>query len=398
MGFASSPSMSPRVPAAVFVWVVLASSAARAEPDVELFTRQGCPHCVDAKVFFEGLVHERPDLVVLVREVDRDEAALDRLRAVTRDAKVAVVGLPTMVVRGQVLVGFDDAATTGAKVRALLAGGPPSSGAGEGEGLCGVEAACDEGTPATGPPHGEVDTTFGAVSVEELGLPVFTVVLGLIDGFNPCAMWVLLFLLSMLVNLKDRRRMTVIATTFVVASGLVYFAFMAAWLNVFLLIGLSRGVQVGLGVVGLLVAAINIKDFFAFKVGVSLTISDSAKPGIYARTRKVLREQHLAASLAGVVVLAFAVNVVELLCTAGLPAVYTAVLAEQGIESFERYAYLGLYNVAYMFDDALMVTIAIVTLDKTRLTERGGRWLKLVSGLVMLLLGLSLVFFPELLF
>jgi len=397
--------MRPQIPTTatrclIVVWcLTLWASAARAEPDLELFTRLGCPHCVDAKAFLQGLVLEDPRLTLVIQPVDQDDAALERLRVLSAAAKIAVPGLPTLVVRGTVLVGFDDAATTGAQVRAILAGGPPATSGAAADGTCGVEATCD-GTPATGPPSTtrEVGTAFGTVSVEELGLPVFTLVLGLIDGFNPCAMWVLLFLLSMLVNLKDRRRMTAIAGTFVVASGLTYFAFMAAWLNVFLLIGLSRGVQLGLGVLGLLVAAINIKDFFAFKVGVSLTISDSAKPGIYARTRKVLREQRLATSLAGVVVLAFAVNLVELLCTAGLPAVYTAVLAEQGIESLDRYAYLALYNVAYMFDDALMVTIAIVTLDKTRLTERGGRWLKLVSGLVMLLLGLALVFFPEVLF
>lgn len=401
---------------ALAVWCLsTGASSARAEPDLELFTREGCPRCVDAKRFLEGLLREDPRLVLVIRPVDRDEAALARFRQVSEAAGIAVPGLPTLVVRGDVLVGFDGAETTGARIREALASGrgglavagasgASDAGVSRGDAMCGLEAVCEGGAPANGPPGGvrhggsSVDTTFGRVSVEELGLPVFTLVLGLIDGFNPCAMWVLLFLLSMLVNLKDRRRMAIIAATFVAASGVVYFAFMAAWLNVFLLIGLSRGVQIGLGVLGLLVAAINIKDFFAFKVGVSLTISDSAKPGLYARTRKILREQRLMASLAGVVVLAVAVNLVELLCTAGLPAVYTAVLAEQGIEAFDRYAYLALYNVAYMADDALMVTIAIVTMDKTRLTERGGRWLKLVSGLVMLLLGLALVFFPEALF
>jgi len=388
--------------ALVVWWVVSGAASAHAEPDIELFTRAGCPRCVDAKVFLDGLVREDPRLVLVIQPVDRDETARERMRQVSEAAKVSMPGLPTLVVRGQVLVGFDSAATTGAHVRAILWGEggearPDETGA---DAMCGLEAVCEDGAPATGAPEGvgSVDTTFGRVSVKELGLPVFTLVLGLIDGFNPCAMWVLLFLLSMLVNLKDRRRMAIIAATFVTASGLVYFAFMAAWLNVFLLIGLSRGVQIALGVVGLLVAAINIKDFFAYKVGVSLSISDSAKPGIYARMRKILREQRLMTSLASVVVLAFAVNVVELLCTAGIPAVYTAVLAEQGLDAIDRYAYLALYNVAYMADDALMVTIAIITMNKTRLTERGGRWLKLVSGLVMLLLGLVLVFFPEVLF
>lgn len=236
---------------------------------------------------------------------------------------------------------------------------------------------------------------FGRLNVRHLGLPLFTIAVGLVDGFNPCAMWVLLFLLSILVNLKDRVRILAIAGTFVVISGVAYFAFMAAWLNVFLLIGYLRPIQVALGLMALGVGSVHIKDFFAFKQGFSLSIPESAKPGIYARVRKIVTAEHLTAAIAGAAVLAVLVNMVELLCTAGLPALYTNILMQQGLSSAGRYAYLLLYILAYMFDDSLMIAVVVTTLSRTKLQETQGRWLKLLSGLVIAILGLIMIFKPE---
>lgn len=236
---------------------------------------------------------------------------------------------------------------------------------------------------------------FGSLKASKLGLPLFTIAVGLVDGFNPCAMWVLLFLLSILVNLHDRVRILAIAGTFVLISGLSYFAFMTAWINVFQWVGFLRPVQIGLGTIAIVIGGIHIKDFFAFKQGISLSIPDSAKPGIYARVRRIVTAEHLFGAVAGAVVLAVLVNFVELLCTAGLPALYTAILAQQPISTAMRYAYLGLYIAAYMLDDVLMVSIVIVTLSKKKLQESQGRWLKLFSGSAILLIGLIMIFRPE---
>jgi hypothetical protein len=208
-------------------------------------------------------------------------------------------------------------------------------------------------------------------------------------------MWVLLFLLSLLVNLRNRLKMALIAGTFVAVSGLVYFVFMAAWLNMFLLIGLSRPIQIGFGVIALLVGVVNVKDFFALRHGISLSIPESAKPGLYARIRRILQADNLAAALAGIVILAGLVNLIELLCTAGFPALYTQILTLHQMPAWEYYSYLGLYNLAYIFDDSLMVTIAVVTLSRRKLQERAGRWLKLASGLVMVGLSAVLLLQPE---
>jgi hypothetical protein len=242
----------------------------------------------------------------------------------------------------------------------------------------------------------EIDLPWiGRVSADRLGLPLFTLVIGLVDGFNPCAMWVLLFLLSVLVNLRDRWKILAVAGTFVFISGAAYFAFMAAWLNVLLIVGFLRWVQITLAILAIVVGSIHVKDFFAFKKGVSLSIPESAKPGIYARVRKIVMAESLFAAIAGASVLAVLVNVIELLCTAGLPALYSQILMMQDFPTWKNYAYLGLYVLAYMFDDAIMVSIVIATLGKRKLQENEGRWLKLVSGLVILLLGLVLLLRPE---
>ncbi|MCA9185149.1 MAG: glutaredoxin domain-containing protein [Pirellulaceae bacterium] len=242
----------------------------------------------------------------------------------------------------------------------------------------------------------EIDLpVLGRVRLAEWGMPAFTFAVGLVDGFNPCAMWVLVFLLSVLVSIRDRRKILLIAGTFVTISGLAYFAFMAAWFNVFEWIGLLRPVQIGLALAAIAVGTINVKDFFAFRQGVTLSIPESAKPAIYRRVRRIVTAKSLWLALGGAIALAIVVNFIELLCTAGLPALYTEILAVQQYPAWLDYLYLGLYIVAYMLDDTLLVASVVVALSKRKLQESHGRWLKLLSGTVILALGLLMLVRPE---
>jgi uncharacterized membrane protein HdeD (DUF308 family) len=145
----------------------------------------------------------------------------------------------------------------------------------------------------------------------------------------------------------------------------------------------------------LFIGIVNVKDFFAFKKGVTLSIPEDQKPGLYRRVREIVNAKYLTAALAGAVCLAVIVNMIELLCTAGLPALYTQILTLQNLPAWKNYLYLALYIAAYMFDDAMLLTIIVATLSHRKLQEREGRWLKLLSGLVILILGLVMLFFPE---
>lgn len=357
---------------ALFPWPVAAATDGTPPDDTMLvvFVRDGCPHCADAKAYLTKLGRERPQLRIVYRAIDRDPEAREALAQVSRRAGAWPPGVPTFVVGERVMIGFGDAAESGPELLALLATAPAT-------------------------PRAAVDSPlFGTLSVEQLGLPLFTLAIGLLDGFNPCATWVLLFLLSLLVRLRDRRRMALIAGTFVLASGAIYFAFMAAWLNLFLAVGLSTPLRIALALLAITIGAINTKDYFAWKRGVSLSIPEQAKPGLFARMRRVMNAESLPAAMAGVVLLAVAVNFVELLCTAGLPAIYTAILTQQDIGRLAYHGYLGLYIVGDIADDALMVALAVSALSSSKLSERGGRWLKLISGMVMLALGLVMLLRP----
>lgn len=341
-------------------------------PVLEVFVRSGCPHCDKAKAYLPRFAAQHPWLEIHYRAVDRDPEARDDLYRHARASGSWPPGVPTFVFNGRVLVGFADAASTAPLLNALVAGDAAASS---------IES-----------------DLFGSLSVAKLGLPLFTLATGLLDGFNPCAMWVLLFLLSMLVRLQSRRRMALVAGTFVLASGAVYYLFMAAWLNLFLVIGLTAWLRYGLAGLALLIAAVNIKDAIRPGLGLSLSIPEAAKPGLYRRMRSVINSDTLLLSLPAVALLAIVVNFVELLCTAGFPALYTAILTQQDLPSAAYYGYLGLYILGYIADDALMVALAVIALGNRKLSERGGRQLKLLSGLVMLGLGAVMLLQPGWLF
>ena len=237
----------------------------------------------------------------------------------------------------------------------------------------------------------------GTVDASKMSLPLLTVIIGGLDGFNPCAFFVLFFLLSILVHARSRKRMFLIGATFVLFSGLFYFVFMAAWLNVFLLIGNLPAITFVAGLVAVVIASINVKDFFFFKKGVSLTISDEDKPKLFERMRGLLKSVSLSSMFAGAVVLAVAANSYELLCTAGFPLVFTRALTLHNLQASQYYLYLLLYNVVYVMPLAAIVVAFTVTLGAKKLSERQGRELKLVSGLMMLAMGIVLLVNPALL-
>ena len=361
-----------------------------AAADLVVFVGEGCPHCARALEWLAGLRQRSPELVIEIHDVARDPSALADLRTLALQRGLSGVSVPSFVVRGEhVLVGFTSAETTGRILEdLLLADAPPSSG-----GERPTVGASTQVTPSTSP---TVELPLiGVVALDEVGLPVFTVALGLLDGFNPCAMWVLFFLLSMLVSVGSRARMAMIGGVFVLVSGLVYYAFMAAWLNAFLFLGMSRWIQVTLGGVAVLLGGLNVKDFLWMGRGPTLGIPEAAKPSIYARVRRVVTAERLGAAIGTATVLALLVNTVELLCTAGLPALYTRILTMHELSRLQYHAYLLLYDVFYMLDDALVLSLAVLTLSHQRLQRREARWLKLLSGVLMLGLGVVLLVEPD---
>jgi glutaredoxin len=395
---AADRSDLPRWPVALLsvlltLLLVAAAHAAGADDSrIELFVREGCPHCAEAEKFMAALGSERPALTIVVRDVQKDPEALARLQELVRATGAGTARVPAAYVNGQLILGYSSEASTEKLIRSALAGARVSSATAGDASSCEAEDSLACARPAgAGAEQFEVTILGRTITLEDVGLPAFTLAMGLLDGFNPCSMWVLLLIISMLAPLNDRKRMLAIAGTFVLVEGIAYFVFMAAWLNLFLLIGLSRISQVIIAVIAIVAGLINLKDFVAFGRGISLSIPDSAKPRIYSRMRGILHAPTYTTAIAGTIVLALLVQVVEFMCTSGFPALFTRILTLRQLDTLHYYGYLLLYNTAYMLDDVIVLGIGVALLSRHRLQEKEGRLLKLISGLVMVGLGIYLL-------
>ncbi len=336
----------------------------------------GCPHCEEAKPFMTALAKEYSQLRIESIEVRKSEEGRRRFVQKIRELEIKNPGIPAFIFRNHFEIGFRSGHTE-RRVRAMV----------QGQRTSGSESVNTIDLPL-----------LGLVHTADYSLPALTLTIGLLDGINPCAMWVLLVLLGIMTHTRSRARMALVGALFVFMSGLVYFLFMTLWVGLFQYAGLSRGVTLALGIAVLGMGIVNLKELVWFKRGPSLTIPDRLKPELYRRMRRVANAASLPAAITGIALLAFLVNLVELGCTLGLPAVYSRVLSMRvELSQFARYAYLALYNAAYVVPLAVIVLIYTVTLHRLALTERGAKVLKGISGVLLVGFGVVFLVKPELL-
>ncbi len=361
-----------------------------------LFYSKSCINCRHEEEFLAGLRTRIPELEVRSFEVLSNPDNAKLLVRVAESFGAKARGVPaTFIGPFAPIMGYERDETTGRlieeRVRECLARGCEDV-VGPLVGNKHPAAAAAGSSQERAPAARAADTSLslpliGTTDLSTMPLLTLTVILGALDSFNPCAFFVLLSLLGILVHARSRARMLFIGGIFVLFSGIVYFVFMAAWLNVFLYIGQMQAITTAAGVVALGIAGINIKDFFLFKRGISLTIPESRKPGLFGRMRELLHETSLPAMFLGTVVLALAANTYELLCTAGFPLIFTRILTLNHLRPVEYYLHLTLYNVIYVLPLAAVVVVFSLTLGSRKLSEAQGRIMKLVSGLMMLGLG-----------
>ena len=236
----------------------------------------------------------------------------------------------------------------------------------------------------------------GEVKLKNLTLPLVTVVIGLADGFNPCAMWVLLFLISMLIGMKDKKRMWILGSTFLLISALIYLIFMMSWLNLANLLISVVWVRVIIAVVSLVGGFINLRGYIKHrKVSGCDVVDDKKRNRIITRIKKFTTEKNFWLAILGVIVLAISVNVVELACSAGLPVMFIEILSLNNLTAIEEIIYIVLYMLFFLLDDFVVFVIAMTTLSLTGVSSKYGNLSKLIGGILMLLIGLLLMFKPE---
>jgi hypothetical protein len=347
--------------------------------------REGCLNCDKAKEFLNKLQNLQPQLKINIRDVRKEPAALELLKRMTQNqGDDALLAYPAFVVGGQLIIGFTEEDNTAQQILDNL---PLTHAASDVIENCesGKEPGCSliPPSPVTKPENISISLFGHTVPLVRIGLPLFTLTMGLLDGLNHGSTWVLILLVSLLAPMKDRISMLSIAGTFIAVQGLIYFILMAAWLNLFLMVGALHIIQMIVAGVALLGAAVYFKTYLYFGQSLTLASHEIAKPGVYTRIRHIVQSKTLLTALMGTIVLAIFVQVSEFSFTSVFPALYAQVLTLQKLSSLSNYGYLLLYDFAYMMDDLIILTIAVIALRPGRTQENKGRMLKLISGLVI---------------
>lgn len=374
---------------------------AEGEVNAHLFYGDGCPHCAKERDFLRELSQTYPQLNVVEYEIYYNGENSRLLKKVASNLGVEASGVPFLVIGDKAFVGFAEGITSEEIENKLVE--CLSSVCSDPVSVI-ISGQVVEEKPSPTPiseNRAEVEEKtvnlpiLGKIDVGKFSLPLLTFVLAFLDGFNPCAMWALIFLISLLLGMKDRRRMWMLGVAFIVSSAVVYFLFLSAWLNLFLFLGFVAWVRILVGLVALIAGGYYLRDYCKNKNGGCSVMGSEKRHRIFERLKAVTGKREFIFALGGIILLAVAVNMLELVCSAGLPAVYTQILSLSDLPTWQYYLYLVFYVFIFMLDDLFVFFTAMITLKATGVQSKYSRYSHLIGGFLMLLIGLLLLLKPE---
>ena len=249
--------------------------------------------------------------------------------------------------------------------------------------------------------NGEIKSinVFGKnINPAKLSLPILSIILGAIDGFNPCAMWILIFLISMLFNMENKKKMWCLGLIFLTTSALVYLMFMFAWLGITTtLLTKVSWFRILIAAIALIGALINLRSFYnSIRKGSGCeVVNDKKRKKIFGNIKKITTEKKFILSVIGIIILAASVNVIELACSAGIPVLFTNVLALNELTTFETSIYIFIYILFFLIDDIIVFVIAMLTLNIKAISTKYTKYSHLIGGILMLIIGLLMLFKPS---
>lgn len=382
----------------VLFFVVKPVMAQEKQVNVYFFWGEGCPHCADEKPFLQELEKRYHEVKVYDFEVWNNSDNRKLLIEVGKKLNTTVSGVPFTIIGEQYFTGWLNQNTTGQSIENAVQG-VLRDGCCDvvGEVLASQQSLTQKEEKKSVVPAELYLPIIGKINPRSFSLPVLTIILGGLDGFNPCAMWTLLFLISLLLGMKNKKRRWILGTAFIIASAFVYFLFMAAWLNLILFIGFIVWIRILIGLVALGGGSYNLKEFFVNKDSGCKVTGDKKRQAVFEKLRNITHRKQFVLALGGIILLAFAVNLVELICSAGLPVVFTQILTLSDLASWQYYAYMLLYIFFFMLDDLFIFFSAMLTLEITGISTKYSRISHLIGGILMLIIGFLLIFKPELL-
>lgn len=401
-----------------FVTMLLAStailpvSAEQQVVNVYIFEGEGCPYCAKAIAFLQGLAAEDVRIVLHDFEVYHDLENREYFFAFGAVHGFEPQYVPTIFIGDQYWVGFSDTIQVEMerKIQTCLVSACVDYGVDilpDSVFLDGIEPI-DTSPPEAIPPSEASPTEgrdgfsitlpiFGTINLADRSLLLSTLLIAFVDGFNPCSIWVLSMLLAITLNARSRKKVLIVGFVFIFVTAFIYALFIGGLFTVFTFVGYVGWIQLVIALIAIFFAVVNIKDYFWYQEGISFTISDKKKPGIYKGIRRIMNaEENMWGLISATVVLAAGVSLVEFSCTAGFPMIWTNLLA---IHEVTGLAFLGLllvYMLVYQLDEMGIFLVAVFTLRKSKMEEKYGRILKLLGGVLMLSLAVVMLVDPNL--
>ncbi len=382
----------------IAIWQILLGAAfgtAENQPvNIYLFWAKGCPHCIAEKEFLAELASRDKQIKIITFELIESRENRELFQKVGAELRASVSGVPFTVVGERYFIGWQDEESTGALIFQAVAEARRTQAPD-------VIARLRAATIPLVPPEKKAIPEkiplpfFGEIEIKYLSLGLVTLIIGLLDGFNPCAMWVLVFLINLLLGMEDRRKMWILGGSFIFSSALVYFLFMTAWLNFLIFVGFIVWVRVAIGGVALLAGFYNLREFFTNRAGVCKLSDTEKRQRRMERLKEIVQTKKFLLALGGIILLAFAVNLVELICSAGFPVIYLQILSLTPLPFWQYYLYMILYIIMYMLDDMIIFVAAMITLQLLGVGTKYKQASNLIGGVLMLILGILLIFRPE---
>ena len=370
------------------------SISAKEKVNLYLFHSETCMHCQAEIEYLNNLEKEYDNLKVHLYEVDRHKDNAKTMIKVKEKLGIDSPNVPFTVIGNYYYIGFNDGVGDG--IKELV-----EKYSNEKETNMVKPILEDKEVPDVEMLNGEIKTinVFGKeINPAKISLPVLSIILGTIDGFNPCAMWVLIFLISMLFNMKDRKKMWCLGITFLVTSAVVYLLFMFAWLGITTqLLTKVSWFKILIALVALIGAFVNLKSFYkSIKTGTGCEVVDDKKrKKIFQKIKRITTEKSFILALLGVMILAASVNVIELACSAGIPVLFTNVLALNELTKLQTTLYIYIYILFFLIDDIIIFVIAMLTLNIKAISTRYTKYSHLIGGILMLIIGLLMLFKPN---
>jgi thiol-disulfide isomerase/thioredoxin len=374
---------------------------------VYFFYGQGCPHCAKEEIFLDKIEKTNPNVEIKRYEIWYNADNQKLFIKIGKELNIKTSGVPVTIINGQAFYGYYNDEITGEMLlnkiqmcQQMKCDDPVASIINQNEKerqelkekQIGLMSPSPQTTKSI--PEELKVPLLGKIKIKSLSLPLLTILIGALDGFNPCAMWVLLFLISLLLGMKNRKRMWLLGSVFIIASALSYFVFMTAWLNLFLFIGLIFWVRSLVGLFAFGSGFYHLKKYWTKKTGCSADGYEK-KSKIFEWVKSSVSKKGVLLAMLGIASLAFAVNLIELMCSAGFPAIYTQILSLTMLPKWQYYLYLLLYIFVFMLDDLIVFFVAMITLRSVAVSTKYGYYSNLIGGILMIIIGILLIFKPD---